>query len=205
MYGVVREALKKKRKQIKKDCRQFYGYYVNNSGFPGSTGVGLHSDVIREVILVGRKMLLNGCLMGITDCVSKTAPLYSRLPLEAKQCGSKNHFQLHRTIHEFESRADLYVSVHLCRKNTWKINATLSLCLINYALCRSVGIAPPILTSALDGGEWSASRPDRFNPGVRVPGTHWIGGRVVPRAGLDAGEQGKCLASAGNRTPAVQP
>jgi hypothetical protein len=31
------------------------------------------------------------------------------------------------------------------------------------------------LTSPLDGGEWSASRPGRFTPRERVPGTHWIG------------------------------
>jgi hypothetical protein len=31
----------------------------------------------------------------------------------------------------------------------------------------------------------SASRPDRFTPGERAPGTHWIGGWVGPRTGLD--------------------
>jgi hypothetical protein len=36
------------------------------------------------------------------------------------------------------------------------------------------------LTSALVGGEWSASRPCRF-----IAGTHFIGGWVDPRAGLD--------------------
>jgi hypothetical protein len=41
------------------------------------------------------------------------------------------------------------------------------------------------LTSALAGGEWSASPPGRFTPGERAPGTHWIGGWVVPRASLD--------------------
>jgi hypothetical protein len=41
-------------------------------------------------------------------------------------------------------------------------------------------------TSALDGGERSASRPGRFTPRERDPGTHWIGGRVGPRAVLDA-------------------
>jgi hypothetical protein len=41
-------------------------------------------------------------------------------------------------------------------------------------------------TSALDGGEWSASRPGRFTPRERDPGTHWIGGWVGPRAVLDA-------------------
>jgi hypothetical protein len=47
-------------------------------------------------------------------------------------------------------------------------------------------MAPRILTSALDGGEWSASRPGRFTPRKRAPGTHGIGGCVDPRAGLDA-------------------
>jgi hypothetical protein len=42
------------------------------------------------------------------------------------------------------------------------------------------------LTSALDGGEWLASRPRRFTPRERAPGTHWIGGWVGPRAVLDA-------------------
>jgi hypothetical protein len=39
----------------------------------------------------------------------------------------------------------------------------------------SGGIAPHFLTSALDGGEWSASRPGRFTPRERTPRTHWIG------------------------------
>jgi hypothetical protein len=42
------------------------------------------------------------------------------------------------------------------------------------------------LTSTLDGGEWSASRPGRFTPRERAPGTNWIGGWVSPRAVLDA-------------------
>jgi hypothetical protein len=42
------------------------------------------------------------------------------------------------------------------------------------------------LTPALDGVEWSASRPGRFTPREGVPGTHWIGGWVGPRAVLDA-------------------
>jgi hypothetical protein len=52
----------------------------------------------------------------------------------------------------------------------------------------SGGIASPFLTSALDGGEWSASSTGGFNNGERAPGTHWIGGWVGPRAGLDAVE-----------------
>jgi hypothetical protein len=42
------------------------------------------------------------------------------------------------------------------------------------------------LPRALDGGEWSASRPGRFTSGDRAPGTHWIGGWMGSRAGLDA-------------------
>jgi len=42
------------------------------------------------------------------------------------------------------------------------------------------------LISALDGGEWSASSPGRFTPKERDPGTHWIGGWMDLRAGLDA-------------------
>jgi len=32
------------------------------------------------------------------------------------------------------------------------------------------------LTSTLERGEWSASRPGRFTPGETAAGTHWIGG-----------------------------
>jgi hypothetical protein len=49
------------------------------------------------------------------------------------------------------------------------------------------------LTSALVGGEWSTSRPGRFAPWERAPGTHWIGGWVDLRAGLDDVEKRKFL------------
>jgi hypothetical protein len=41
------------------------------------------------------------------------------------------------------------------------------------------------LTSALVGGEWSASLPCGFTPGERASGTHWIEGWVGPRASLE--------------------
>jgi hypothetical protein len=47
------------------------------------------------------------------------------------------------------------------------------------------------LTSALVGGEWSASRSGRFTPGERVPGTPQIGGLVGPRTDLDNVERRK--------------
>jgi hypothetical protein len=40
------------------------------------------------------------------------------------------------------------------------------------------------LTSALVGGEWSASRLWGINPGDRAPGGHWMGW-MDPRASLD--------------------
>jgi hypothetical protein len=49
------------------------------------------------------------------------------------------------------------------------------------------------LTLSLVGGECSTSRPGRFNPGERAPGTHWIGGSVALRAGLDDLEKRKFL------------
>jgi hypothetical protein len=42
------------------------------------------------------------------------------------------------------------------------------------------------MTSALVGGEWSASHPGRF-----TPDKHWIGGWVGPRTGLDDVERRK--------------
>jgi hypothetical protein len=47
------------------------------------------------------------------------------------------------------------------------------------------GLAPPFLNSALDGGGWSASRPGLFTPEEITPDTHWIGGWVGLRTGLD--------------------
>jgi hypothetical protein len=64
------------------------------------------------------------------------------------------------------------------------------------------------LTSALDGDEWSASRPGCFTPRERVPVTHWIGGWVGPRAVLDAVVKRKIPSrrrESNPRTPIVQP
>jgi hypothetical protein len=48
-------------------------------------------------------------------------------------------------------------------------------------------IAPPFLTLALDGGEWSASHPVPLHtPGERAAGIHWIGSWVGAKVGLDA-------------------
>jgi hypothetical protein len=57
------------------------------------------------------------------------------------------------------------------------------------------------LILALAGGEWLASRSDRFTSRERTPCTHWIGGWVGPRAGLDALVKEKFPAPTGKRTP----
>jgi hypothetical protein len=50
------------------------------------------------------------------------------------------------------------------------------------------------MTLALDGGEWSASRPGHdLPPRKRTPGTHCTGGRLDPRAGLDTEVREKVL------------
>jgi hypothetical protein len=64
------------------------------------------------------------------------------------------------------------------------------------------------LTSALDGGEWSDSRPGGFTPRKRAAGAHWIGGWVGPRAVLDPVGKRKIPSSrrkSNPRTPIVQP
>jgi hypothetical protein len=53
------------------------------------------------------------------------------------------------------------------------------------------------LTSALVRDEWSGSCSCRFTPGERTPGTHWTGGWVDPRAGLDDMEKRTFLALPG--------
>jgi hypothetical protein len=64
------------------------------------------------------------------------------------------------------------------------------------------------LTSALDGGEWLASRPGRFTPRERALSTHWMGGWVGSSAVLDAVVKRKIPSlrwESNPRTPIVQP
>jgi hypothetical protein len=69
------------------------------------------------------------------------------------------------------------------------VKLKLFLCLTKYRVMKTYcgsGDTATRTTSALDGGEWSASSPGRFSPRERATGTHWIGGWVGPRAVLDA-------------------
>jgi hypothetical protein len=64
--------------------------------------------------------------------------------------------------------------------------------------CEGVDILIHVfLTSVLVGGESSASRVGRLTPGERAPCTHWIGGWVGPRTGLDDMERRKILSPLG--------
>jgi len=69
------------------------------------------------------------------------------------------------------------------------------------------GVLYAFSTSALGGGEWSASRPGCFISGVRAPGTHRKGGWVGPRVCQDAvaRRNNHIIALAGRWTPVVQP
>jgi len=81
-----------------------------------------------------------------------------------------------------------------------KLKVSLFLCL-NWAPRRAGGVEVSLhafLTSALDGDEWSASRPCRFTPRGRAPGIQWIGVWVGPWTGLDPVVYRQIP---GNRTP----
>jgi len=62
------------------------------------------------------------------------------------------------------------------------------------------------LTSALDGGEWSASRPGRFTARITAPQYPLDRGWMGPSAGLDAVAKRKfpIIALPGNLTPVIQ-
>jgi hypothetical protein len=61
---------------------------------------------------------------------------------------------------------------------------------------RSGDINPPVFTSALDGGEWSAWSSSR-----KACGSHWIGGWVSPVPVEALWKKEKCFVHAGFRTP----
>jgi hypothetical protein len=75
----------------------------------------------------------------------------------------------------------------------------LFLCFSNKTLCHAGVWAsgwtdPHFLSSALVGGEWSASNSARFTPGEKAPVTHWIDrGWMSSRSGLDNVEERKFL------------
>jgi hypothetical protein len=69
----------------------------------------------------------------------------------------------------------------------------------------SGGTASTFLTSALDGGEWSASRPSRSITAEIASSLQFIGSWVGRRTSLDVMEKRKIPAPVGNRIQAFQP
>jgi hypothetical protein len=62
-------------------------------------------------------------------------------------------------------------------------------------------IDPHFLDLGISLGEWSASSPFRFYHRERARGTHFIGGWVDPRAGLDDMDKSTLFYPTGTRTP----
>jgi len=58
--------------------------------------------------------------------------------------------------------------------------------------------------TALDGSEWSVSRPGRSTHRERDPGTRWKGGWVGPKAGSNVVVKRKFLAPAGTRNVKIK-
>jgi len=89
----------------------------------------------------------------------------------------------HKTL-SFPSDSPLCVLTSELQLSEHKVKAKLFLCLTKHRAMQTCGredVCHTFLTSALDGGEWSASRFARFTPGI-----HCIGFWMVHRAGLDA-------------------
>jgi hypothetical protein len=69
---------------------------------------------------------------------------------------------------------------------------------------KTYGTAPPFLTSTLDKGELSASRPCRFSPEEIAPDTHCTVGWVGPVSVSTLRRREKYIPFAGNVTPIPQ-
>jgi hypothetical protein len=99
------------------------------------------------------------------------------------------------------------------RSGRVKVKVKLSLCFSNRAP-RYEGVFAEwryssmySLTSALDGGERSASRPSHFTPRETAPGTHWVGGWVGLQSRSRHGGEEKNASSrweSNSRTPIVR-
>jgi hypothetical protein len=70
------------------------------------------------------------------------------------------------------AQADL---INFSRRESFRSYSDNSLNVFGMKTYVGVGVQTHVLlTSALVGGEWSASLPGRFTPGERVPCTHWL-------------------------------
>jgi hypothetical protein len=85
---------------------------------------------------------------------------------------------------EIQNLQEAYLNVKVKVKSIW-LNHEDILYSIKYSTTGVEVQLHTFLTSALDGGEWSASCPADFTPREYDPGTQWTGSLVGPRAGLD--------------------
>jgi hypothetical protein len=102
------------------------------------------------------------------------------------RCGLNSNilFGRNNVIVQATSRSHTKLRERTCSQHRTRRSQTENIRGLNLAAVK-LTIVRIFLTSALAGGEWSGSSPGRFTPGERAPGTHWIGGWVDPRAGLD--------------------
>jgi hypothetical protein len=102
-------------------------------------------------------------------CASQATPT----PTPTITCSNPINLQ----IAACEKWARVLYKAYLFHKVEQKVKLSLRL---HYAMktYSGGGIAPPFLTSALDGGEWSASRPGRFTPGKQSPPPYLLGRRL---------------------------
>jgi hypothetical protein len=94
------------------------------------------------------------------DCGWLSWPILRYFPLHSSGVSEENHKRLGRDSIKREVVQVLWLST-----TPWR---------------RIGGTEVKLQTSASDGDEWSASRPGRFTPRERAPGTDWIGGWVDP-------------------------
>jgi hypothetical protein len=74
-----------------------------------------------------------------------------------------------------------------------KVKVNLSLCLTKHQNMKAYwGVDvyfQKFLTSAIDGGDWSALRPGRFTPREKAPRTHWLEGWLGQSRSVPGGEK----------------
>jgi hypothetical protein len=131
-----------------------------------------------------------------------------RLWIKQHENYESRHCSLITTMLKCNNKIYIYIYTHELLK------VKLSLCFFNRAPRHEDVLgewrysSTHSLTTALDGGEWSASRPGRFTPRDIAPGTHWKGGWIGPRAVPVAVVKRKISSprrESNHRTPIVQP
>jgi hypothetical protein len=109
------------------------------------------------------------------------------------------------SIYFLDSQAHYYKYIELICKRKGKVVPVLNKAPYHEDVRESRGIAPPFLTSALDGGEWPASHPGHFTPGERFPVPIGQEGGWASEPVWTLWRKEKSLAPVGNLTLAAKP